>query len=258
MANWLYDEGHGGTDPGATYNGRKEKDDVLRMVKRVKEIMEENGEIVKLTRGADKTLSLAERTNIENIRKYDYFVSFHRNAFEAEKAKGVETYSISTTGKGRELAEKVQAELVNYFVDRKCKTANFYVLKNTKCPAILIEIGFIDNSVDNQIFDSRFEEIARSIAKACLKQVGKTIIDKPPVIGGNILYRVVVGTFASRDNANTQITKLKAAGFDSFLMAYEGKFRVICGTFSNKDNAIERQNKLKVAGFDSFIAIYST
>lgn len=73
----------------------------------------------------------------------------------------------------------------------------------------------------------------------------------------NILYRVVVGTFANRDNANAQIAKLKNSGFDSFLMTYENKFRVICGTFSNKDNAIERQNKLKVAGFNSFIAAYN-
>lgn len=175
MAKWLFDAGHGGTDPGAIYNGRKEKDDVLKLVKRVKEIMENNYEHVLLTRELDKTLSLSERTNIENRDHYDYFVSFHRNAFEPEKAKGIETYSLSLTGKGRELADKIQTELISYFTDRKCKTANFYVLKNTKCPAVLIEIGFIDNSIDNTIFDSKFENIAQSIAIACLKQVGKNI-----------------------------------------------------------------------------------
>lgn len=196
MANWLFDPGHGGIDSGATYNGRNEKDDVLKLAKRVKEIMESNGEKISLTRTIDKTLSLAGRTNIENAGNYDYFVSFHRNAFEPEEAKGIETYSLATTGKGRELSEKVQAELVSYFVDRKCKTANFYVLRNTKCPAILIEVGFVDNTEDNKIFDANFEAIAKSIAKGCLKQVGKTISENTPApvppVDNSAVYRVFV------------------------------------------------------------------
>lgn len=258
MVKWLFDEGHGGTDPGATYNGRKEKDDVLKLAKRVKELMTANGEQVSVTRGSDKTLSLAARTNMENNGSYSYFVSFHRNAFQPEKAKGVETYSIATTGKGRELAQKVQAELKAYFTDRGCKTANFYVLKNTKCPAILIEIGFIDNSADNKIFDSNFENIAKAIAKGCLKQVGKNLgaTTTPPTSSGT-KYRVVCGWYSNKVNAEAQQKKLKAAGFDSFLAAYTSNgvagYRVIAGTYSSKANAEAQQKKLKAKGFDSFL-----
>ena len=52
------------------------------------------------------------------------------------------------------------------------KEADFYVLKHTKAPALLLEIGFIDNSIDNQLFDQKFEWIAEGIAKAILDGVG--------------------------------------------------------------------------------------
>lgn len=219
MAKWLLDAGHGGTDPGAIYNNRKEDDDVLKLTKRVGEMLKTNGEIVDFTRTTDKTLSLAGRTNIENASNYDYFVSFHRNAFEPEKAEGIETYSFSTTGKGRELAEKIQKGLVPFFKDRKCKTENFYVLRKTKCPAVLIEVGFIDNTKDNRTFDNNFENIAKGIAKACLAQVGKSIKETQEPVKNNPdgFYRVIVGSYKDRQNAINAQNNLKQKGFDSFL-----------------------------------------
>lgn len=226
MANWLGDAGHGGKDVGATYNGRKESEDVLRLAKRVGELMKYNGENFAFTRTSDKFLELSERTDIENRGNYDYFVSFHRNAFEPNKAKGVETYSLSTTGKGRELATKVQNNLSSIFPSRGVKTSNFYVLRKTKCPAILVEVGFIDNYSDNSIFDSKFEEIAVAITKACLSQVGKE-------------YKSPSNASGSSVNHNTENKK--------------GFFRVIAGSYQDRQNAINMQELLKSKGIPSFL-----
>lgn len=190
MGKWLFDAGHGGNDSGACYNGRKESNDVLRLTKRVGEILSTNDESVNYTRLADTTVSLSQRSSIENQGVYDYFVSFHRNAVGAEVAKGVETHIYSRGGKSEQLANKVNTLLVGVgFVDRKVKVSNFHVLRETKCAAILIEVGFIDNSVDNGLFDSKFEQIAQAIAKGCLQQMGKDITLSTPNASSEI-YRV--------------------------------------------------------------------
>lgn len=176
MAKWLLDPGHGGSDPGACYKGRRESDDVLRLAKRVGEILSSNGESVSYTRTSDATVSLSQRSAMENRGSYDYFVSIHRNAIAPEKAKGVETHIYSKGGKKEELATKINNNLVSIgFVDRKVKVSNFHVLRQTKCTSILIEAGFIDHTTDNNLFDAKFEQMAQAIAKGCLAQVGKGI-----------------------------------------------------------------------------------
>lgn len=181
MAKWLLDPGHGGSDPGACYNGRRESDDVLRLSKRVGEILSSNGESVSFTRTSDATVSLSARSSMENRGSYDYFVSIHRNAIAPEKAKGVETHIYSRGGNKEALATKINNNLVGIgFVDRKVKVSNFHVLRETKCAAILIEVGFIDHSTDNNLFDSKFEQMAQAIAKGCLNQIGKDVAISQP------------------------------------------------------------------------------
>ena len=181
MAKWLLDPGHGGTDPGACYKGRRESDDVLKLSKRVGEILKSNGETVKYTRTSDATVSLSQRSSMENKGSYDYFVSIHRNAVGPEVAKGVETHIYSKGGKSEQLANIVNPLLVSVgFVDRKVKVSNFHVLRETKCASILIEVGFIDHTTDNKLFDSKFEQIAQAIAKGCLQQIGKSLSTSQP------------------------------------------------------------------------------
>ena len=82
MAKWLIDPGHGGVDSGASYKGRRECDDVLKLSLRVGELLKNNNENVYYTRSIDTTISLAERSNKENNGNYDYFISIHRNAYQ--------------------------------------------------------------------------------------------------------------------------------------------------------------------------------
>ena len=227
MARICLDYGHGGSDPGAVYKGRKEADDNLALGKAVAKELRRHGINVDETRTGDKTVSLSERSNFERKGSYDYFISFHRNAFKPEQAKGVETYTyLNPSTKAKALAERIQAALVAIgFASRGVKTANFHVLRETRAPAILVETGFIDNTKDNQLFDSSRNEIVTAITKAILSQLGVKYIplasSEPPHEQGNqILYRVMVGSYANRDNAEKQVERLKKAGFDATIMIH--------------------------------------
>ena len=220
------DYGHGGNDSGAVYKGRKEKDDNLAIGKAVAKELRRHGVIVDETRTGDKTVSLKERSNLENRGSYDYFISFHRNAFKPEQAKGVETYTYLNAGvKAKGLAAKIQAALVGIgFTNRGVKEANFHVLRETKAPAVLVEIGFIDNTGDNQLFDTKRDEITKAISKAILSQLGIKYVEaqpRPPSTSGQVLYRVMTGSYAVRENAERQVERLKAAGFDATIMIFK-------------------------------------
>lgn len=174
MARLCFDYGHGGEDSGACYKGRKESNDVLSLGRAVAVEVRNHGITVNETRTNDSTISLRERSNFENRNAYDYFISFHRNAFEPEKAKGVETYTYLNPGaKSKGLAAGLQSALAALgFVNRGVKSANFHVLRETKSPSVLVEIGFIDSTGDNNLFDKKRNEIIKVLAKAILARVG--------------------------------------------------------------------------------------
>jgi N-acetylmuramoyl-L-alanine amidase len=225
MAGLCFDYGHGGSDSGACYKGRKESDDVLSIGKAAAAEIRKYGVTVDETRTSDVTVSLGYRSGFENRKTYDYFISFHRNAYQPEKARGVETYAYINTGtKAKSLAQSIQTSLAALgFIDRGVKTANFHVLRETKAPAVLIEVGFIDNSADNNLFDAKKNEIIKVIAKAVLSQLGISYTEKitaKQTSTQKTVYRVMAGSFSSRENAEVQLKKLKTAGFDACIMIY--------------------------------------
>lgn len=221
--------GHGLLDSGAVYKGRKEKSDNLKLGLAVAKEVRRHGVAVDMTRTEDVYLSLSDRSNFEKKRGYDYFISFHRNAFKAEKARGVETYTFTRqTPKAKSLASRIQRNLVAVgFLDRGVKKANFHVLRETRSPAVLIEVGFIDNTKDNELFDRKFDEIVEGITTAILDEVGIKYVEKnrpappkPSINTKETYYRVMAGSFKDRSNAEAQIEKLKQAGFESTIMIF--------------------------------------
>ncbi|HZJ98487.1 MAG TPA: N-acetylmuramoyl-L-alanine amidase [Tissierellaceae bacterium] len=230
MSKLCFDYGHSGSDSGAVYKGRKEKDDNLKLGLAVAKEVRRHGVKVDETRTGDKTISLSARSSFERREKYDYFISFHRNAFKPEAASGVETFTYTNqTAKARSLASRIQKNLVGVgFTDRGVKKANFHVLRETNSPAVLIEVGFIDNTKDNGIFDAKFNEIVKAITTAILDEVGvkykpvNSSSSKPtsPINNKETYYRVMAGSFKDRGNAKAQIEKLKKAGFDATIMIF--------------------------------------
>ncbi|HHX62043.1 MAG TPA: N-acetylmuramoyl-L-alanine amidase [Epulopiscium sp.] len=168
MIRLCFDYGHGGRDPGARYVGRKESDDVLSVGQAVASYLRQQGVSIDETRTRDESVDLCKRGQFENKSKYDYFISFHRNAYRPEVGTGAETYVYLTgSPKACNLAKGIQKALAGLgFKDRGVKRANFYVLRNTRAPAILIEIGFIDNTADNKLFDQKRQEIVKALGEA--------------------------------------------------------------------------------------------
>lgn len=225
MIRLCFDYGHGGEDSGACYNVRKESNDVFNLGRAVAAEVRRHGVTVDEIRTADITVSLNDRSNLENRNTYDYFISFHRNAYMKETAKGVETYTYLNSGKkSKALAQRIQTSLVTLgFADRGVKEANFHVLRKTKAPSVLIEIGFIDNTADNNLFDAKRNEIIKELAKAILAQIGIDYVEpSSPTqsVIGQTLYRVMAGSYSLRENAENQVQKLKEAGFDAAIMIF--------------------------------------
>ena len=94
----VIDPGHGGKDPGAVYNGLKEKDIVLEISKYLYEYLKADPDLnIHLTRNKDIFIPLEERTAIANKLKADIFVSIHANAAKNKAASGLETFVFNVT-----------------------------------------------------------------------------------------------------------------------------------------------------------------
>ena len=165
-----FDYGHGGKDSGACYQGRKESDDVLSIGRDIATYLRSKGVVVDETRTADQRVDLSQRVQFEKKNKYDYFISFHRNAYRPEVGTGTETYIyLKGSPKAHELAKKIQQSLGKIgFKNRGVKRGDFYVLRNTSSPALLVELGFIDNTADNKLFDRNREKIVKALGEAIL------------------------------------------------------------------------------------------
>lgn len=175
---FMLDAGHGGSDSGAVYNGRLEKNDNLRITLAVGERLARSGERVLYTRTDDSTVDLTYRSTMANSADATYFVSFHRNS-ASTVGRGVEVYyytGLSAQSTAARMAAPVQDALVACgFHNRGVKQANFSVLRRTSMPAILVELAFINNEAENAKLDSEFDRIADTIASALLSFVGKTL-----------------------------------------------------------------------------------
>lgn len=168
----MLDAGHGGTDPGAVYNGRREKDDTLRLVLAIGQILQNRGVDVEYTRTTDIYETPFQKAMEANEAGVDYFISIHRNSFEQDNiVSGVESLVYDLSGIKYRMAENINANLETVgFVNLGVKARpNLVVLKRTKMPAVLVEVGFLNSNTDNQLFDENFDDIALAIADGILE-----------------------------------------------------------------------------------------
>ena len=149
----VIDPGHGGKDPGAVYAGYKEKDIVLPIALYLGGFLSHPSSEANLkincvyTRTADIYVPLRDRAFIANSIKADAFVSIHVNASPKHNARGEEIWIYPGSIKSAKLANSI-ATYIDEIVPgrfRGVKEGNFYVLRKTKMPAVLIEVGFLDN-----------------------------------------------------------------------------------------------------------------
>ena len=167
----VLDPGHGGHDSGAVFGTRRESDDTLRLALAVQRLLLERGQQVIMTRSTDVFVSLPERSAISNRNNANLFVSIHRNASANSAANGVENYVFTTAPSNTvQSAFDVLDEVVNAGVqnNRGVIRGNFSILRNTNAPAMLLEMGFITNVRDNQLFDQNFNAYANAITQGII------------------------------------------------------------------------------------------
>ncbi len=206
------DAGHGGYDSGAVNKSRYEKNDNLKITTLLMGILKTQGFEVVLPRTEDKETSLQKRVEIANKANADVFISLHRNAFTNSSACGVENWIYQNTDeKSKQLAQYILNEITSVGVqkNRGVKSGNFYVLRTTKMPACLLELGFISNLQDNIVFDTNIENYAVAIAKGICNYFKMPYTKK----AHDQYYRVQVGAFESKEKAENLAQELKSKGY---------------------------------------------
>lgn len=163
----VIDPGHGGHDPGAVGSKTTEKEITLDIATRLSVLFQQAGYSTILTRDADVYVSLSDRTDISLKSDADIFVSIHVNGSTNLEAMGIETYHVSGARNAKDLAQYVQKSLIETTkaIDRGVRQADFWVLQNNVPLSILVETGFITNSIEEEkLIDSRYRQnIAESI-----------------------------------------------------------------------------------------------
>lgn len=246
----MLDAGHGGRDPGAVFNGRQEKDDNLRLVLAIGEILENNGIDVQYTRTTDVYESPYQKAMKANNAGVDFFISIHRNSFPTDNVvSGVESLVYDLSGIKLEMAENINEQLEAVgFVNLGVKARpNLVVLRRTRMPAVLVEVGFINSDTDNLLFDNNFDDIAQAIASGILDTLEMNDVIDPPG------YRVQVGAFRNPTYANRLLNELLEQDFPASIVDEDRFFRVQVGNFETLDDAAAMEQRLKRAGYPTVI-----
>ncbi|AYN01474.1 N-acetylmuramoyl-L-alanine amidase [Chryseobacterium sp. 3008163] len=147
----VIDAGHGGNDMGATYNGVSEKQIVLGVASQIKKLNKSEDYEIILTRDSDQYAGLSDRTAMINKLNPEMVISLHINrtpGSETDK-KGHEIFTQNSDA-SKALAEKISKKLGSCKIEEK----NLHILRESKSPAVLVELGFINNKEDRDYLSS--------------------------------------------------------------------------------------------------------
>ena len=177
------DPGHGGSDSGAVgHNGYTEKEGAFAISQKVASILNQSGAKVVMTRDSDVDVygpnasarnELQARVDIGNNANSDIFVSIHCNAFVNPAANGTQTFYYGSSYQGQRLAQSIQEKMIeaNGLRDRGISTCNFYVVKHSYMPAVLIETAFITNYDEEALLSD--DEWQTTMAKAIAEGINE-------------------------------------------------------------------------------------
>ena len=270
MAKVVMDAGHGGSDPGAVSDGRKEKDDNLALALAVGSILAENGVDVVYTRTDDTYETPFQKAQKGNQEGADLFISIHRNSSpEKDQYSGVETLLYDESGIKKELAENINRELAKEGFQNLGirERPGLVVLRRTRMPAALIEVGFINTQADNELLDQNFDGVVRAIADGILMTLRKngllseenrnTALEYSEEPDGSehksFRYRVQTGAFRREETAWKLYQKLLKQCFPAEIGKNEDFFLVWVGNYEKLDNAVKMEQKLKRLGYAAYI-----
>lgn len=177
----VVDAGHGGEDGGTVEQTATEKEINLAVVLKMRELLENQGICVVLTREQDIFIKLEERVRVANGEKADLFVSIHCNYYEKDSSiYGLECYYCKGAEDGKYYAERIldTIEKSGEIVSRNAKPSGYYILKNTTVPAVLVETGYLSNYNErNQLISGEYQgklaqELVEGIVEGLEGKVG--------------------------------------------------------------------------------------
>lgn len=221
--------GHGGNDSGAVANGFKEKDLNLAIALACRDELARHGVTVGMSRTKDENDALTDEIKECNAFKPDLALDIHNNAGGGD---GAEVFHHYGGGTGKTLAENILAEIVKIGqnsrgakIKKNAQGKDYFgFIRQTSCPAVIVECAFVDNKNDVAIIDTSAEQktMGIAIAKGVLKTLGIAYIEPKPVVtetnvGGKI-YKVQVGAYTNRTNAENMVKKLKSDGYDAIIV----------------------------------------
>lgn len=257
------DAGHegvgNGLDCGAVGNGYYEANITLAVAKKLRDkLLQYNGVQVVMTRDVHMVQSLGTKTSILNKHNCAHVLSIHVNA-------GGGTGAELWVYKKGSACETIGTHVLNSYIaktglrNRGIKEGNLHMVRETKDPAGLIELFFIDTIADVNKMASQIDLMAQGLCDGYVKAFNltkKAAPSSPNLSTGT--YRVVCGSFKERANADRKLAELKGKGETPFLAWYAdlGMWRVICGSFRDKNNAEKRIAELKAKGENPFLAFY--
>ena len=224
MAKVFIGVGHGGGDSGAVgKNGLLEKSLNLSIARACAQALRRSGVTVQLSRAADEDDPVAQEVAECNSFAPDLAVDIHNNAGGGD---GSEAYYSRAGGTGKQLAENILDQLTRLGQrSRGAKTrltasgADYYAfIRETKAPAVIVECAFVD-TWDIELIDTEAERIAvgEAIARGILQTLGIAYKPEKTPTEPRKLYRVQVGAYADKANAEAQVERLARAGFAAII-----------------------------------------
>jgi N-acetylmuramoyl-L-alanine amidase len=177
----VIDAGHGGVDPGASSKSVYEKDLNLSIALKLEKLLKENNVRTFMLRQDDTFVGLYDRPYIANALKASLFLSIHNNAIDSSSVSGTETLYYpekegDTSFTGEKFASLIQSSLISKLgtVNRKTvERPGLVVLKYTKMPSALAEIGFLTNS--KELSNLQNEEYQQKTAEALCDAIIKSL-----------------------------------------------------------------------------------
>ncbi len=244
----ILDAGHGGYDNGASFRGRREKDDTLLVTLAVGQRLEDAGYNVLYTRTTDRYDSPLEKAQIANRSGADYFISFHRNSgVNPNTYNGTQALVYEANTEAARLGESINDELVKFgFKDLGVdERPGLVVLRRTQMPAVLMELGFINNDMDNQMFDQRFDEMVDAIVQG--------VENALPLGNAGNGYGVQVGLFRYEPNARYLEEQLEDMGYFAQVRWEDPYYAVVVGNEATLEEAASLQAQLRQDGYDTLV-----
>ena len=182
----VIDPGHGGYDPGAVHGSVLEKDINLAISEKVKKYLEDAGVKVFLTRTGDfnfaikglhgleaKRYDLKKRVDLAQEVNADILITLHVNSVRKEIYQGAETFYHPTSQEGKTLALAIQEEFLSIpdMKKRDSKMSLCYILRNSKMPAVLVEVGYLSNPVERKsLLEAKYRDLlAEKIAAGIVR-----------------------------------------------------------------------------------------